>query len=290
MHKSITDPKIFENQAPQVVIEPSRGWSNLQMRAVWQYRELLYFLVWRDIKVRYKQTALGVAWIVLQPVVSVLVFNVLFGMLLKVPTGEVPYPLFVLSGLLPWQYFAGSLTRATNSVVDNANLITKVYFPREIVPLAGVTAGLVDFGISSILLGGLLLYYRTPLTSAILLLPFFFLLAIATVLGVGLWLSALNVRYRDVKQLIPFLIQTWMYLTPVVYSVTLIPERFRWLLGLNPMTGVVEGFRWALLGSQASGVQAPGLLFGISVVLTLIILVGGAMFFRRTEKTFADII
>jgi len=286
---SIT-PYTSENPAPSIVIEPSKGWLNLNLSAVWQYRELLYFLVWRDIKVRYKQTALGVTWIVLQPVVSVLVFNVLFGMLLKVPTGDIPYPLFALSGLLPWQYFASSLTRSTNSLIDNSNLITKVYFPRLTIPIAGVLSGLVDFGISFVLLALLMAFYHTPLTPAVLFLPVLLLLAVATALGVGLWLSALNVRYRDVKQLIPFFVQIWMYLTPVVYSVKIIPERFQWVLGLNPMTGVVEGFRWALFGSELSGVQTPGLIFWISVLLCGVVFLGGLIFFRKSESSFSDII
>lgn len=274
----------------QVIIEPSHGWLDLQLRAVWQYRDLLYFLVWRDLKVRYKQTALGVAWIVLQPVISMLVFSGLFGVLLKVPTGGVPYPVFVLSGLLPWQYFSGALSRSSTSLVDSSNLITKVYFPRLIIPLASVFSGLVDFGVSFIVLLIFLFLYRLPITQAIFLLPLYLLLAVITALGFGLWLTALNVRYRDIKQLMPFFIQIWMYLTPVVYSATLIPERFRWLLGLNPMTAVVDGFRWALLGGQVSGIQAYTWIFVLSIAVTLAVLLGGIAFFRRTERTFADII
>jgi lipopolysaccharide transport system permease protein len=276
--------------AAQILIEPTGGWRNLQLREIWQYRELLYFLVWRDIKVRYKQTALGVTWIVLQPLVSMLVFTVLFGILLEAPSGEAPYPLFVLAGLLPWTYFSGALNRASNSVVDSANLITKVFFPRLVTPLAAVLSGLVDFGVSFLVLGLLMLFYRTTPTPAVLLLPFFLLLAMITALGFGLWLSALNVRYRDVKQLIPFILQIWMYLTPVVYSVTLIPEQYRWLLGLNPMTGVVEGFRWALLGGQAAEAARPGVLFAISIAISLLALISGVAYFRRTERSFADII
>ena len=273
-----------------VVIEPSRGWFNLKLKAVWRYRELLYFLAWRDVKVRYKQTALGVTWVVLQPVISMLVFSGLFGVLLQVPTGGVPYPLFVLSGLLPWQYFANSLTKSSNSLVDNTTLITKVYFPRLVVPLSAVLGGLVDFGIAAVVLGLLMVYYHTPVGSELLLLPLFLLLAMLTALGFGLWLSALNVRYRDVKQLMPFIVQVWMYLTPVVYGAALIPERFRWLLALNPMTGVVGGFRWAILGEQVQETQAFGPLFTVSVAISLLVLAGGAVYFRHTERTFADII
>ncbi|MCX7854162.1 MAG: ABC transporter permease, partial [Caldilineales bacterium] len=250
-------------EPPTVIIQPTRGLASLQLRALWDYRELLYFLVWRDVKVRYKQTALGVAWIVLQPVVSMLIFSGLFGVLLRAPSGDVPYPIFLYAGLLPWNYFAGSLNRASTSLVNSAHLISKVYFPRLVVPLSGVLSGLVDFGVASTVFIVLMLWYRVTPTPAILLLPLFVLLAMATALGFGLWLSALNVRYRDVNYLVPFLVQVWMYLTPVVYAVTLIPERFRWLLALNPMTGVVEGFRWALLGAQP-----PGALFAVSVLIT----------------------
>lgn len=273
----------------QVIIQPSRGWLDLQLRAVWQYRDLLYFLVWRDVKVRYKQTALGAAWVVIQPLASMLVYSALFGVLLQAPSGGVPYPLFVLAGLLPWQYFAASLARSSNSVVDQASLITKVYFPRLIVPLAGILSGLVDFAVSFVVLVVMMAFYRLVPGPAVLYLPGFLLLAVVTALGFGLWLSALNVRYRDVKQLLPFIVQIWMYLTPVVYSTALIPERFRWLLGLNPLTGVVEGFRWALLGS-ASTSQAPGPFFALSILISLAVLLTGAVFFRRTERTFADII
>ncbi len=275
---------------PTIVIEPIRGWSSLQLRAVWEYRELLYFLVWRDIKVRYKQTALGVAWIVLQPVVSMVVFSVLFGGLLKVPSGGVPYPIFAYAALLPWNYFASSLTRSSTSIVGSAHLITKVYFPRLVIPMAGVLSGLVDFGVAFLVLIGLMAYYGVMPTPATILLPLFLLLAMLTALGFGLWLSALNVRFRDVNHLIPFLVQIWMYVTPVVYGSTLIPERFRFLLGLNPMTGVVEGFRWALLGNRLADAQAPDVLFAISIAIALLVLVSGALFFTRTEQEFADVI
>lgn len=272
-----------------IVIEPSRGVAALQLGALWEYRELLGFLVWRDVKVRYKQTALGVAWIVVQPLVSMVIFSVLFGYLLQAPSNGVPYPIFAYAGLLPWNYFAGSLTRAAQSLVGSANLITKVYFPRLVIPLSGVVGGLVDFGVASLVLAGLMVWYRVPPTANIVWLPLFLLLAMATALGFGLWLGALNVRYRDVNYLVPFLVQIWMYVTPVIYSVTLIPERYRWLLALNPMTGVVEGFRWALLGGVMEA-EPPGALFVVSVVITLVVLVSGAVFFRSTERTFADII
>ena len=272
-----------------IVIEASRGVAALQLRALWEYRELLGFLVWRDVKVRYKQTALGVAWIILQPLVSMVIFSVLFGYLLQAPSNGVPYPIFAYAGLLPWNYFAGSLTRASQSLVGSANLITKVYFPRLVIPLSGVVGGLVDFAVASLVLAGLMVWYRVPPTANIVWLPFFLLLAMATALGFGLWLGALNVRFRDVNYLVPFLVQIWMYVTPVIYSVTLIPERYRWLLALNPMTGVVEGFRWALLGGVMEA-EPPGALFALSVAITLVVLASGAVFFRSTERTFADII
>jgi lipopolysaccharide transport system permease protein len=290
MHTKIKITKEMQVTPVQLVIEPSHGWLNLKLKAVWRYRELLYFLIWRDIKVRYKQTALGVAWVILQPVVGMLIYSGLFGVLLQVPTGGVPYPLFVLTGLLPWQYFAGALTKSTNSVVDNASLVSKIYFPRLIIPLSGVLSNLIDFGISSVVLAILLLVYHVPPSWSVIWLPFFLLLAILTALGFGLWLSALNVRYRDIKHLIPFIVQIWMYLTPVVYSAALIPERFRWLLGLNPMTGVVEGFRWALLSNEVSQTAPLGPLFTISVIITFIVLISGLIFYRKVESTFADII
>lgn len=270
---------------PTLVIAPSHGWISLQLDRLWAYRELLYFLVWRDVKVRYKQTALGVAWIVLQPLLTTLIFTVLFGLLLDVPSGDVPYPVFALTGLIPWQYFAGALTRTSTSLVGNSHLITKVYFPRLIIPLTGVLSGLVDFVIGFGLLVVTLFIYRVKPTAAAALLPAFLLLAMATALGFGLWLAALNVRYRDVNYLVPFLVQIWLYATPVAYGSTLIPERYRWLLGLNPMTGVVEGFRWALLGQEP-----PGRLFGLSVTITTLVLITGLFYFRKTERTFADIV
>jgi len=272
----------------QVVIEPTKGWLDLQLKAVWQYRELLGFLVWRDLKARYKQTSLGVLWMVLQPLVSMLIFTLLFGILLNVPSGNSPYPIFAFSALLPWNYFSSSLTRATHSVVGQANLVTKIYFPRLIIPLSGILSGLVDFAISFGLFLVLIAIYQLPLRVEILLLPLFLLLAMLTALGFGLWLSALNVRFRDVTQLIPFIVQIWMYATPVIYGSQLLPAQYRWILGFNPLTGVVEGFRWALLGQR--GLLEIGWPFWLSVGVTLIVLVSGLVFFRRTERTFADII
>lgn len=275
---------------PTVVIEPTRGWASLHLRAVWEYRELLYFLVWRDVKVRYKQTILGMLWIVLQPVVSMVVFSVLFGGLLKVPSGGVPYPIFAYAALLPWNYFSGSLNRSSSSVVNSAQLVTKVYFPRLIIPISGALSGLVDFAVAFVVLLALMMYYRIAPTPATLLLPGFILLAMVTALGFGMWFAALNVRFRDVQYLVPYLIQIWMYVTPVIYGSTLIPERFRFLLGLNPMTGVVEGFRWALLGNHLADAHPPTFLFPISIAIALAVFATGAFFFVSTERTFADII
>jgi len=281
------------SEPPVVVIQPTSGLAALQLRALWHYRELLFFLVWRDVKVRYKQTALGIAWIVLQPVLSMVVFSLLFGGLLNVPSNGVPYPVFAFAALVPWNYFAGSLNRVSASLVSSANLISKVYFPRLIIPLSGVIAGLVDFGVSFGVLVVLMAIYRIPLTLRALLLPAFLLLAMLTALGFGLWLSALNVRYRDVNYLVPFLVQTWMYVTPVIYGATLLPEQFRWLLALNPMSLVIEGFRWALLGPAAPATQiaqsSPWLIV-VPLVIVIVVLASGLVFFRGTERTFADII
>ncbi len=286
--KSSLPPSPPAEEVPTIVIKPTRGLASLQLRDLWHYRELLYFLVWRDVKVRYKQTALGIVWVLLQPLLSTVVFTVLFGVILGVQTGNVPYPVFALAGLVPWQYFAGSLNRGSTNLVNSANLITKVYFPRLVIPLSSVLSGLVDFAVGFGAMIVLMLIYRVPLTWNVLLLPFFLLLALATALGFSLWLSALNVKYRDVKYVVPFMVQIWMYLTPVIYPVTIIPQRFRPYLALNPMTGVVEGFRWALLGE--TGAQAPGGLFAVSVLITLVVLIAGAFYFRSVERTFADII
>ena len=270
----------------QTIIQPTKGWFSLQLGALWQYRELLYFLVWRDIKVRYKQTALGVTWVILQPVVSMVVFTFLFGNLLGVPSGDVPYPIFSFAALLPWNYFASSINKSSTSLVMNTNLVTKVYFPRMVIPISSVLSGLVDFGFGFLVLIGLMVYFRITPTWTVVFLPVFLL----TALGFGFWLSALNVRYRDINYLVPYLIQIWMYLTPVIYSVSLIPEQYRFLLALNPMTAVVEGFRWALLGPYLSSAQAPGSILFFSFLITLFVLISGAVFFRRTERTFADVI
>lgn len=269
-----------------VVIEPTRGWVSFRLGELWEYRDLLYFLVWRDIKVRYKQTALGALWAIIQPLFTMVVFSLFFGRLAKVPSDGLPYPIFAFCALLPWQLFAFALNESSNSLVANERLVTKVYFPRLAIPTAGVLAGLVDFSIAFVVLLGMMLFYGIVPTAAILLLPVFVLFAVATALAVGLWLSALNVRYRDVRYTIPFLTQFWLFITPIAYPSSLIPPEWRALYGLNPMAGVVEGFRWALLGID-TGV-GPTIIVSASVVALL--LVGGVAYFRRMEKTFADVV
>jgi lipopolysaccharide transport system permease protein len=268
-----------------VVIEPARGWQALELRDLWKYRELLYFLTWRDVKVRYKQTALGATWAIIQPLLTMVIFSVIFGQLAKLPSEGIPYPIFTYTALLPWQLFAFALANSSNSLVGNQNLVSKVYFPRLVIPLASVLPGLVDFAVSFVVLVGMMVFYQVPLTARVLTLPLFLLLALISALGIGIWLSALNVEYRDIRYVVPFLTLFWQYATPVAYSSTLIPERWRVLYGLNPMTGVVEGFRWALLGNG----QVGGLLWA-SVIVTLALFVSGLAYFRRMEATFADVI
>jgi len=270
----------------KIVIRPSRGWVSLRLNQLWEYRELLYFLIWRDIKVRYKQTVLGAAWAIIQPFFTMVVFSIFFGRLAKVPSDGLPYPIFAYCALLPWQLFSHALIESGNSLVGNQNLITKVYFPRLVIPLAAVLAGLVDFAITFLVLLGMMAYYGIVPTVAIATLPLFILLVIATALAVGLWLSALNVQYRDVRYTIPFLTQFWLFATPIAYPSSLVPERWRVFYGLNPMAGVVESFRWALLGTA----NAPGPMLAVSMGVVLILLVGGLYYFRRMEKTFADVV
>jgi lipopolysaccharide transport system permease protein len=274
-------------QAHEVLIEPSRGWAALRLRELWEYRELLYFLAWRDIKIRYKQTALGLAWAVLQPFLTMLIFAVFFGKLARMPSDNVPYPLFAFAALVPWTFFANGLTQSSNSLVGSANLIKKVYFPRLVVPISVVLGGLPDFALSFLVLLGMMAYYGVAPQLAILLwLPLLLLLALVTALGTGLWLSALNVKYRDVRYIVGFLTQIWMFATPVVYPASLLSGRWRLVYSLNPMVGVVEGFRWALLRTET----APGMSIVISATMSLLILVTGTFYFRRMEKTFADIV
>ncbi len=268
------------------VIEPSRGWVALKLGELWEYRELLYFLTWREVKVRYKQTALGAAWAIIQPLFTMLIFSLFFGRLAKVPSDRIPYPLFCLAGLVPWTFFANGLSQASNSLVTSSNLISKVYFPRLTIPLSAVLSGAVDFAISFVLLAGMMAYYHHVPPPRCVYLPLFFLLAFVTALGVGLWLSALNVEYRDVRYTIPFLTQFWMFATPIAYPSSMLNGHWRLIYGLNPMAGVVEGFRWALIGTDT----APGPMIAASSFAATLILIGGAFYFRRMERTFADVV
>lgn len=271
---------------PVIDITPPRGWFDIGLRELWQFRELLYFFIWRDIKVRYKQTAIGVAWAVLQPVLTMAVFSLFFGRLAKMPSGGLPYPIFYFSALLPWIYFSGALLNATNSVIENQRVITKVYFPRLVLPLSAVGPGLLDFAVGLVVFLAMMAFYHMVPGWPMLLFPAFLLLAVATALGVGLWLSALNAIYRDVRYVVPFLIQFWMFASPVAYPSSLVPEKWRWLYGLNPMAGVIEGFRWALTGKG----QPPGLMLAASAGAVIVVLLGGIVFFRKMEATIADVV
>jgi len=270
-----------------ITIKPSKGWSALNLRDLWIYRELVVFLTWRDIKVRYKQAALGIAWAVLQPLFTMIVFSVILGNWLNVPTeNDIPYPVFSFVALLPWQLFASTLQRSGTSLVSSANLLTKIYFPRLVIPIAAVGAGLVDFFISFVVLIGLMLYYHLPFTLNMLWLPLLVVLALITALSIGLWLSALNVQYRDVQQMIPFLIQAWFYISPVVYSSGVVPsEKWKLIYALNPMAGVIQGFRWALLDTAP-----PDASLAVSTGVVVVLLVTGLYFFKRMERVFADIV
>jgi lipopolysaccharide transport system permease protein len=267
-------------------IEPTKGFVSLKLAEVWEYRELLYFLIWRDVKVRYKQTALGVAWAVIQPLMTMIVFSIFFGKLGKMASDGVPYPIFSFAALVPWTLFATGLTQGTNSLIGSSNLIKKVYFPRLIIPTATVLAGLVDFfvafGVLLILMAG----YGILPTLNLLWLPAFLLLTLVTSLGISLWLSAINVEYRDIKYVVPFLTQIWLFATPIAYSSSLLDEPWRTVYGINPMVGVVEGFRWALLGTNTQ----PGSMVLVSAVAAIVLLVSGAFYFRRMERVFADVV
>ncbi len=283
-----TAQSLEKQEAEQLtVIRPSRGWAWIDLRELWRYRELVYFLIWRDIKVRYKQTLLGAAWAILKPFLSMVIFTVIFSGLAKLDTDGAPPPVFYFSGLLPWMLFQDGVAKAGNSLVTGSSLITKVYFPRIAIPLASVLAGVVDFALAFIVLVGMMIYYGVRPTDAVWTLPLFLLLALVTSLGVGLWLSALNVQYRDVGYVTPFLLQAWMYASPVVYSATLIPEGWaRIAFGLNPMVGVVQGFRWAILGVG----EPPSELIIISILMAIFLLISGMLYFKRMERTFADVV
>ena len=275
-------------QRPPIIIRPSSGWVALKLDDLWEHRELVFFLAWRDLKVRYKQTVLGVLWVVLQPLLMTLVFTIVFGRFVAPTTdsGAMPYPLFAFCGLWPWQFFAYVLNNSSNSLVASERLITKVYFPRLVIPLSGVLSGLVDFAVAFGVLLGLIIYYGIAPTPALWLLPGFLLLAVTCAVGVGLWLAALTIQYRDVRHMIPFLSQVWFFLSPVAYPITLVPENWLWLYALNPMAGVIQGIRWSLVG----GGQMLGGWVWLSVMVTALLLVSGLYYFRGVERNFADVV
>ncbi len=267
-------------------IQPKKGWVGLNFPELWKFRELLYFLIWRDLKVRYKQTVLGAAWAIIQPLLTMLVFSLFFGKLARVPSDGVPYPLFAFTGLVPWTFFGNAITQSSNSLIGSQHLITKVYFPRLVIPIASVLTGILDFLIAFVVLIGMILYYGITPGITILTIPFFFLIALITALGTGLWLSALNVEFRDVRYIVPFLAQFWLFSTPVAYPSSLLAERWQIIYALNPMVGVVEGFRWALLQTP----NPPVPVLAVSTITAIFLLITGALYFKRMERTFADVV
>jgi len=271
---------------PEIVIEASEGWVSLQLKELWTYRELLYFFVWRDIKVRYKQTALGAAWAIIQPFLTMIVFSLFFGRLAKLSSDGLPYPIWSYAALVPWQFFSGGVTHSAASLVSNANMLKKIYFPRLVMPVSAVLAGLIDFVLAFSVLLVMMPFYDIGLTWKVVWLPLFLLIALFSAVGVGLWLSAMNVQFRDVRHMAPFIIQFWMFATPIAYSLNVVPPQWQPLYALNPMVGVVEGFRWALLGAGST----PGLITLISGLSAVFLLTTGAFYFRRMEKTFADVV
>lgn len=271
---------------PTMVIQPRKGFLHLGLSVIWQHRELLFFLAWRDLKIRYKQTTIGVGWAVLQPLMTMVVFTVIFSMFAKIPSDGLPYPIFAYAGLLPWTYFAQSLNRSTTSLVGNSQLITKIYFPRLIMPLAGVMVPTVDFALSFLVMIGLMSWFHITPTWSLLALPLFLMFASITALAVGLWLSPVNVKYRDINYVVPFLTQLWMYASPIVYPVSLVPEKWRLLYSLNPMAGVIEGVRWALLGKQSPHFTT----LAVSATIVILFFLGGMVYFKQMEGTFADVI
>jgi lipopolysaccharide transport system permease protein len=282
----VTQTQAAVAEYPVVRIKAHRGWLALDLGELWAYRELLYFFVWRDIKVRYKQTVIGAAWAILQPVLTMLVFSLFFGKLARIPSQGLPYPIFYYCALLPWMYFSTAIQSATNIVVDQQRVITKIYFPRVVLPIASVLSGLLDFAISFSVFLVMMTYYRILPTAAVIWLPAFLLLAVLTALGVGLWLSALNALYRDIRYVVPFLVQFWMFASPVAYPSSLVPAKWRWLYGLNPMAGVIEGFRWALTGYG----QPPGILLAASSAAVVLVVFSGLVYYRAVEGTMADVV
>jgi lipopolysaccharide transport system permease protein len=285
MNQTMTKGHNSIDEIPITVIRPLNGWMPIDLEELWAYRELIYTFASRDIKVRYKQTALGAAWAIIQPLFAMVIFTIVFGGFAKIPSEGIPYPLFSYSALLPWTLFAEGITRSTSSMITNSNIMTKVYFPRLAMPVSGILSPLVDFAVAFVILIGMMLYYGFIPTINIIWLPAFILLALATSLGVGLWLSALNVQYRDFQYTVPFIIQIWLYSSPVVYASSLVPEKYKLIYGLNPMAGVIEGFRWILLGTDP-----PSSVILVSILMVAVILISGAYYFRRMEKTFADVV
>jgi len=273
-------------EPPVLRIAPPHGWWEVDFHELWQFRELIYFFVWRDIKVRYKQTAIGAAWAILQPALAMIVFALFFGKLAHMPTEGLPILVFYYSGLLPWMYFSNSLTNATSTIVQNQNIITKVYFPRLALPISAVLSGLVDFAIGCLLLVPLMAYYRVRPGMPLLLLPVFLLLTVLMAIGAGLWLSAMNAIYRDVRYVVPFLVQFWLFASPVAYASSIVPAKWRWLYGLNPMAGIIEGFRWSLTGRG----DPPGPMIIVSVAVVLVVLASGLFYFQKMESTVADVV
>lgn len=278
--------QVTQKDLPVIDISPSKGWISLRLKDLWEYRELLYFLTWRDIKVRYKQTLLGAAWAIIQPFFTMVIFSIFFGKLAGVSSGNIPYPIFSYAALVPWTFFANGLTQSTTSLVGSANLIQKVYFPRLVIPISAVLSGTIDFFLAFIVLIGMMAFYGIVPTSAIVWLPLLLLLALVTALGAGLWLTAMNVQFRDIRYVVPFLVQAWLFASPVAYSSSMLKQPWRTLYGINPMAGVIEGFRWALLGTNTH----PGSMVFISALIAVALLISGAYYFRRMEKTFADVV
>jgi len=280
-------PLIESKLPPETIIEPSKSWVPLNLKEIWAYRELLVFMIWRDIIVRYKQTLLGATWAIVRPVSSMVVFSLFFGQLANMPSDNLPYPIFNYAALLPWTFFANGLTRVTGSIVGSSGLIKKVYFPRLIIPLSGVFGGIPDFALAFLVLIGMMVYYGIyPSWASIIWLPLLLLLASITALGIGLWMAALNALYRDVGHVVTFIVQLWMFATPIVYPASIISEPWRTIYGLNPMVGVIEGFRWSLLNSG----NPPGLMVLLSTIVSVLVLISGLFYFRRMEKTFADVV
>jgi len=278
---------ISQTDSNTIVLKPPSGWTALNLGDLWRYRELIYFMTWRDLKVRYKQTLLGASWAILRPFMTMVVFSIFFGNLAKVPSDGMPYPIFSYTALVPWELFVTALTVASRSLVVNSNMITKIYFPRIILPLSSILAGVVDFFIALLVLIGMMIYYGVRPGPAIWTLPIFLLMALVAAIGVGLWLSALNVQYRDIGYITPFLTQFWLFITPIAYPASLVPGKWRIFFALNPMTGVVDGFRWALLNNQQS---APNAMWVVSSLIAVLILISGLFYFRRMERNFADMI